>query len=308
MNTRPRATLLVVAIVLIALLIGVARTRDKTVETPTLAGTPANSVSYVCNEGKTINAQFYPNKFSASGSAKVTLSDGRIHELAQTVSADGARFVNVDESFVFLSKGNGALVLENNSEKSFIGCIGLNPNTTGLYLPEKYSNSSYGFSLRLPSRGTTTEEGYVVNDSYVYTALGPETSIQGVQFKIPQFFSDGTNLSNDSYISVESISRTQSCSANLFLDQEKNTQQVAEGQTIYSVASSTGAGSGNRYEEAVYAIPGTNPCIAVRYYIHYGVLENYPKGTKIEFEKKILLLEFDAIRKSLVLAQRGSGN
>ena len=67
----------------------------------------------------------------------------------------------------------------------------------------------------------------------------------------------------------------------------------------YSVASSTGAAAGNRYEETVYALPGTNHCIAVRYFIHYGVIENYPVGLVREFDKKSLLKEFDTIRRTL---------
>lgn len=71
--------------------------------------------------------------------------------------------------------------------------------------------------------------------------------------------------------------------------------------TFFNVASSTGAGAGNRYEEIVYAIPGTNPCQAVRYFIHYSFFENYPVGTVREFDKKTIVTQFDQIRRTLIL-------
>jgi hypothetical protein len=73
-----------------------------------------------------------------------------------------------------------------------------------------------------------------------------------------------------------------------------------DGEMLYSVASSTGAAAGNRYDETVYALPGTNPCIAVRYFIHYGVIENYPAGTVRAFDEAALRSEFDAIRRTLI--------
>ena len=85
--------------------------------------------------------------------------------------------------------------------------------------------------------------------------------------------------------------------------QQVSTSTITDNGTIYSVASSTGAGAGNRYEETVYALPGTNPCVAVRYFIHYGVIENYPAGTVQAFNQPALLATFDAIRRTLVIVQ-----
>jgi len=89
-------------------------------------------VMYICNNNKTINASFYKGKTKLvkpgeppipSGSMKIVLSDGRSFDLPQTISADGSRYANTDESFIFWSKGDGALVLENNIEKNYRGCI-----------------------------------------------------------------------------------------------------------------------------------------------------------------------------------------
>ena len=74
---------------------------------------------------------------------------------------------------------------------------------------------------------------------------------------------------------------------------------VSAGIIMYSIASSTGAAAGNRYEEVVYALPGSNPCLAVRTYIHYGVLENYATGTVKAFDRAALEKSFVAIRDSV---------
>ena len=91
-----------------------------------------NSVVYTCDQGKTINAEYYESDLKTvvtpdmpptpTGSVKISLSDGRKMTLPQTISADGVRYANTDESFIFWSKGNGVMVLENNQEKDFTGC------------------------------------------------------------------------------------------------------------------------------------------------------------------------------------------
>jgi membrane-bound inhibitor of C-type lysozyme len=94
--------------------------------------------TYNCDGNKTITAAFYEGKTVAvqpgqppipTGSVKLVLSDGRNMDLSQTISADGARYANSDESFVFWSKGDGALFLENNAEKNYTNCVVTGTNT-----------------------------------------------------------------------------------------------------------------------------------------------------------------------------------
>lgn len=264
-------------------------------------------VTYQCDQGKTIDAAIYQGAAPAvqpgqppvpNGRAEVKLSDGRSFTLPQTLSADGIRFSDGDpmvqgsEKFVFWSKGNGALVLENNQEKSYIGCIKVSDDAS---LPQVYESGSQGFSVRYPA-------GYTLAPGYQYEELGPGKEIQGVKFTIPASMAAGTNLGTDSYVSVEEIPDTADCSASLFLDHASATPETV-GSTQYSVASSTGAGAGNRYEETVYAVSGSNPCIAVRSFVHYGVLENYTPGSVKAFDRDALLAQFGKIRDSLVVNQ-----
>jgi len=169
---------------------------------------------------------------------------------------------------------------------------------------QTYTNDKLGFSIKLPM-------GYTIDESYIYEELGPGKSSPGVKFTIPASVAAGTNLSSDTYISVEEIPLANIprgvCSAAYFVDPETTVHAVLDGDVTYSVASSTGAAAGNRYEETVYALPDTSAsrrtCIAVRYRIHYSVFENYPAGAVREFDKAALLAQFDTIRRMLVIAQ-----
>ncbi len=87
---------------------------------PTAWAPPTSSVvasaGFFCDGGKSIRAVFLTT------GADVTLSDGRTMNLAQTVSADGGRYANSDDSFVFWTKGNGAFVTENGTT-TYANCI-----------------------------------------------------------------------------------------------------------------------------------------------------------------------------------------
>lgn len=265
--------------------------------------TPVAQASYICNEEKNIEASFYkgepkpvnPGEMPIpSGSVKISLSDGRNFDLPQTISADGSRYANNDESFVFWSKGNGALVLENNEEKSFIGCIVVAKDPGDL--PKIYSDGGTGFSIRYPA-------DYSVDNSYKYKYLGPEKDISGVKFIIPESLAEGKNLSSkDTGISVEIIPDIQECRADLFVELGENekVETVNENGIDYSYAISKTAGVGNIYEEQIWALPGTNPCVAVRYFIHSTNIANYPEGEVSEFDHDSLINQFEKIRRTLI--------
>jgi membrane-bound inhibitor of C-type lysozyme len=262
---------------------------------------PIAQATYICNNDKTIQAVYYEGETKTvkpgeqpipTGSVNVTLSDGRVLILPQTISADGTRYANSDESFVFWSKGNGAIVLENDVEKNYTGCV-VEANDPG-GLPNVYHSDKFGFSIRYPN-------DYSVNPDYQYQALGPNKGIDGVKFIISPNIKNGTNLSSDSGISVEFTPYVQDCSASPFLSNSSNVKTVADNNTEYSFASSVDAAAGNRYEESVWAFSSINSCIGVRYFIHYGAIENYPQGTVQEFNKASLISQFDKIRQTLII-------
>ncbi len=301
------AILCILTIILI-----VVFTRKTTVPAENQITSPINTTLYSCDGGKTINAQFYQGEIKQpvtpdmppipTGSVALSFNDGSNMTLPQTISADGTRYANADESFIFWGKGNGAMVLENNVQKNYQNCIMVSEILTGSDLTEYYANGGKGFSIRY-------NKGFTIDDKFTYQNLGPGKDISGVKFTIPASLASGTNLSTDSYLSVEQIPNVKDCSASLFLPEGSNVKMVPSNpndltdQIVYSMGTISDAAAGNRYDETVYASPYYNSCIAIRYLIHYGVFENYPAGTIKKFDEQALLSQFDQIRKTLVVNQ-----
>jgi len=261
------------------------------------------SADYLCDGGKAAQAQFYNGPAQTpqpqpgeppvpAGWAQVSLDDGRELTLQQTISADGGRYANSDGSVVFWSKGRGAFVEEGGTQ-TYANCIETAQDPGGL--PQAYANGKMGFSIRYP-------QNFTPDAKYVYQEMGPGKSISGVKFTVDPAIASGTNLSSDSYLSVEQIASSSACTAGLFLE-NATPSTLTEGTMTYSYATSTGAAAGNRYDEQVFALPGTNPCLSVRYFVHYGAIENYPPGAVKEFDYQALVNQFDAIRKTLTVNQ-----
>lgn len=125
---------------------------------------PATQIAqatYLCSDSKTIQATFYkgetipvtPGEMPIpSGSTKLVLSDGRNFDLPQTISADGGRYANSDESFVFWNKGDTAFITEG-SMTTFKDCIQKvsddTPTQTGLANPASTNCSNNGGTLEM---------------------------------------------------------------------------------------------------------------------------------------------------------------
>lgn len=181
-------------------------------------------------------------------------------------------------------------------------------------LVERFTNS--GAVAPAPSEQTPTTQtatstalgavisypsNYSLNSTYSYTSFGPQKPISGLSLTIPSSMATGTNLASDTYVSVEQLPRAKNCTGDIFILDNVKTSTVVESGTTYSVATTSGAAAGNRFEETVYAISGSKPCTAVRYFVHYGTIENYPAGEVREFDRAALLGSFDTIRRTLSL-------
>lgn len=144
---------------------------------------------------------------------------------------------------------------------------------------------------------------FTVDDSYVYDQVNPKKPISGVKFTVPGGMATGTNLSSDSYVSVEWLPRAKNCTGDIYLAANVKPSSVNENGVEYSRATSSGAGAGNIYDEMVYALSGSSPCTALRYFIHSSNISNYEPGAVREFDRDTLLQAFDKIRQSLLLTQ-----
>lgn len=131
----------VLAIILVSLLLLRIYPDSKT-KTSDIDGSVATSgtkmiahAEYLCDNNKTITATYYEGPAVAqpqkdqppipTGSVAVSFdTDPTVYTLAQTLSADGARYANKDESLVFWSKGDGALVMRNNTmDHAYTNCV-----------------------------------------------------------------------------------------------------------------------------------------------------------------------------------------
>jgi hypothetical protein len=157
-----------------------------------------------------------------------------------------------------------------------------------------YHDAKLGFAIAYPPH-------WAVNTAYKYETLGPGKTIFGVSFTISAERIAGTNLAGDTRLSVEHLAGPGACQASRFLDSPQNQRTEANGNRTYSVATSSEGAAGNLYDETVYVLPGTSPCIAIRYFIHSMNIGNYDPGTVKEFDKDGLVKTFDRMRRSLAL-------
>jgi len=164
--------------------------------------------------------------------------------------------------------------------------------------PSMNTYATSTFSITYPST-------YAVDDTYAYDQFEGKP-IAGLKFSVPLAMTEGTNLSSDSGVSVEWLPRAKNCTGDIYIPANAKAFELTVGTTTYSVATTSGAAAGNIYEEEVYAIKGSSPCTAVRYYIHSGNIMNYPQageGAVSEFDRAALTRAFDEIHSSLILNQ-----
>lgn len=158
---------------------------------------------------------------------------------------------------------------------------------TGTEAWRRYSNPDFGFEVRIPA-------SFEVEDSYFYYALGPGREIPGIAFNLRPEAVAGTNLSPDTGVRVEQLSRAACAPSDFLLTTATGTPMVIGGNS-YVVATSSDAGAGNRYEETVYALKHRGMCYGVRFFIHSTAIENYEPGTVAPYHREGLISTFQAI-------------
>lgn len=157
---------------------------------------------------------------------------------------------------------------------------------------EVYAHQRPTFTMRVPP-------GFAANERYRYTRLASGKAIEGVAFAIPATMVGGTNLSPDSYISVE-WRDGQRCTLADFLDGATEEKPLRENGMAWTVGTAGDAGAGNLYEETVYL----RGCDAVRSFVHSTNIGNYPPGTIRAYDRVTLGNAVDSIRRSLKWGNR----
>lgn len=148
------------------------------------------------------------------------------------------------------------------------------------------------FSVRYPS-------GWSADGAYRYEALGPGTAIPGYRFTVPASLAAGTNLSRDTYFSVETLPAGE-CVATAFVDAAAQETAVTENGRAWTVVKGGGAGAGNLYDETVYATRTDSACYGLRQLIHSTNIGNYDPGAVEEFDRQALDEAFARFRSSFM--------
>jgi len=160
----------------------------------------------------------------------------------------------------------------------------------------RYTDPTLGYTISYPASWT-------LDTAYVNDTQGPSHEIKGISLTIPASMTQGTNLGGDTKLSVESLPG-QNCQPSQFVDPADNVRHIVSHGIHYTVADSSDAGAGNRYETTVYVVDGTSPCIAVRTFIHYSAIENFDPSSGVKaFDRAKLIAAFDRIRASLRLGK-----
>lgn len=181
---------------------------------------------------------------------------------------------------------------------SKLGNVPERSEETGSMAPQQVATNTYAtttFSIVYP-------DNFTVDDNYRYEGV-PNKPIIGVKFTIPADMATGTNLSSDTYLSVEWLPRALNCTGDIYILPNVRAQKLTEAGVVYSFATTSSAAAGNLYEEMAYALTDSTPCIAVRYFIHSTNLGTYEPGSVREYDRSALLRALDAIRHSIILTQ-----
>jgi hypothetical protein len=155
-----------------------------------------------------------------------------------------------------------------------------------------YRSPTMRFAIAHPPRWT-------VDPNYIDNTLGERKAIHGVAFTVAPARAKGTNLAGDTSLAV--LSLPGACEASRFLNSSQDVKIQTQADRTYSYATANSAAAGNRYEETVYALAGTSPCLAVRYYIHYSAIQNYPPGAVKAFDRAALMKTLGRMRRSLAV-------
>jgi membrane-bound inhibitor of C-type lysozyme len=258
----------------------------------------ANNVSLKATFHKrSVKIQTTPNEPpQPTGSVTLELSDGQTLDLPQTISADGVRYADANDTFVFWSKGNSALIQQNgSSSSSYRNCIVVAPEIDNL--TQIFYSQDLGLTLRYPS-------GWQLAPTSSSDVGGLTSKVDVIaDITVPESMTKDTNLGTDSGVRVAQLPQVDTCTPNMFLTDAGAVGTSTLNGVTYLVSSTEDAGAGNRYSLTAYVKESVQPCIAVITYIHTSVLENYPAGTVGAYDATAFTNDFAAIRDSIKVAQ-----
>lgn len=247
---------------------------------------PSSSlVTFYCGNGNTIAAQF------ATSSVALTLSDGQTYTLPQTRSGSGIRYEassTNNGTLVFSSKGAYASLTNTASttDLRYQTCTAAHVTHSAASGLETYADQSKTFTFTFPSAFSVS--GVPVGYGLSWAENATTTGMELARIDVPQSYEPGTNFGGAWFTVGASSAPTAlaSCLKNVSGMPGATTTSVTINGTTFTKMHSVGAGAGNRYDTTSYRTIHNSECYAVEYTIHYGVLQNYPRGAVQPFNQQ----------------------
>jgi membrane-bound inhibitor of C-type lysozyme len=263
------------------------------------AGVTPETLTYYCDNAKTMQAVFKPAVGDASSTLELSLSDGRTFDLPQQVAGSGIRYEAASTRYgtdvAFIGKGDQGFLEENNAT-TFANCTAasvVNSDAPGYAL---YTDIGKSFSFAFPLNFAV--EGSAVGLSPGWTALDNTSGMILARVVVPSAYAPSTNF-GDAHFTV-GASADPTATANCLKTPSGATATTTKiGDLIMTEFTAHDAGAGQRYDTTSYRTLHNDECYAIEYTIHYGVIGNYPAGTK-QFDEAALTAALDEMARSFV--------
>lgn len=259
------------------------------------AATPPPSATYYCSDDRTMQVTF------PTGLANVVLSDGRTFELPQTPTGSGMRYEDTSTAYgttvVLVGKGDNAYLTEN-GKTSYEDCTAAEVLESDAPGYATYTDADKTFTFALPTNFSVAGSAIGLTESW--SAGASTIGAVLARLSVPASNQPGTNLSNASFTVGGSVdpAALSNCLKSPVGTASTSASQTKLGDVAVTKLTFSDAAAGNRYDTTSYRALHNSQCYAIEYTIHYGNIDNYPKGSVEEFDKAALTASLDEVARS----------
>ena len=263
------------------------------------SGAPA-PVTFYCG-GNSFTATF------TTSTVALAFDDGTNLTLPQTMSGSGIRYEATSTpsagsgqavDLLFMGKGDWGAFTNSASttDMRYADCTAAHVTSASAAGMNQYEDLGKTFAFSYPTAFQVAgiEPGYGPG----WSAPATTTGMVLAKIYVPKSFEPGTNF-GDAWFTVGTSadpSAVATCLENL--NGSMATTTASFGGQTYTRLAFYGAGAGNRYDTTSYRLVKDNQCYAIEYTVHYGVLENYPKGAVQAFDEPKVASALDQIAQS----------
>lgn len=286
-----KRTYTILGIVILVLLIGALGLHAYR-STHQKQATVTATVSYLCRDGKSINASYTANNVT------LTLSDTRSLVLPQVLSGSGTRYQT--GTTVFVTEGNNAS-LEENGTQTYVDCVANgSPSTTAANGEKQFADSAGTFTFMYPSSVAVTGGGAGYTQDWMVNAT--TSGLVLAKASLDKSFQPNTNFV-EATLTVGTSADPSAVATCLTYNPSgappaPSTKQTING-TTYTVMHSADAAAGNRYDTTTYRTVRNSQCYVIGYTIHYGNIQNYDPSSGVkEFDEAAVTKVMDGIVQS----------